>query len=195
MDNVVGFLEAVVLIIGFAGVYIWKGYREQNAETSITNAFNKYGFVASKSLLVTTSNLTKLMAIDKRKKQLGFGYNAKNKTMVQIYEAEDIVSVEVIEDNDSIIKTSTSNMVGRAIVGGALVGGVGAVIGGTTASKTSKQIVNRIIMRIMTADLDDPVKDIAFLNKSVEKNSPEYNKATRQATEWHGLIKALMHQK
>lgn len=112
----------------------------------------------------------------------------KDKVVTQIYNAKDI-----LEDKDSVTKTSNSNMAARAFIGGAISGGVGAVIGGVTASKNSKQVVNSIVLRVLTTNIDDPVKDFVFLNKTVKKNTSEYHNAIEQATEWFGTIKALMH--
>lgn len=53
---------------------------------------------------------------------------------------KDIVNFEVYDNSKSIYSgkttTNTGNAVGRAIVGGALFGGVGAIIGGVTANQT-----------------------------------------------------------
>lgn len=47
----------------------------------------------------------------------------------------DILSVEVFEDGASVTKTSRSSQLGGALVGGLVLGGVGAIIGGCRASR------------------------------------------------------------
>lgn len=47
-------------------------------------------------------------------------------------------SIEVFSSTLSTTKTKTGSMVGRAIVGGILTGGIGAIIGGVTASKKTE---------------------------------------------------------
>lgn len=47
-------------------------------------------------------------------------------------------SIEVYAPTRSTTTTNTGSMLGRAIIGGVLTGGVGAVIGGATASKTTR---------------------------------------------------------
>lgn len=49
----------------------------------------------------------------------------------KIYKYSDIVDYELLEDGESITKGG----LGRAVVGGALFGGVGAVVGGVTGHK------------------------------------------------------------
>lgn len=57
---------------------------------------------------------------------------------------DDLIEFELYEDNETVLKGG----VGRAVVGGALFGGVGAVVGATT--RKSKRIVNSLYIRIST---------------------------------------------
>ncbi len=51
----------------------------------------------------------------------------------QLIDLNNVIDVQIIEDNQVINKVSNSSMIGRALVGGVLTGGVGAVIGGNTS--------------------------------------------------------------
>ena len=65
----------------------------------------------------------------------------------RVYKFDDIIDFSVT-DNQSVVqyhsksttttKTNTGSMLGRAVVGGILTGGVGAVVGAATAKKTSE---------------------------------------------------------
>ena len=64
-------------------------------------------------------------------------------------------------------KTSTGSMVGRAVVGGMLTGGVGAIVGGATASKKTEVIpkscdktIHDYTVLINVNSLDEPVRHI-----------------------------------
>lgn len=73
---------------------------------------------------------------------LVFAETKKAWIMGQVYDFKDILECS-ITDNSYIkkgevtykTKTSTGSMIGRAVVGGVLTGGVGALIGGATAKK------------------------------------------------------------
>ena len=57
---------------------------------------------------------------------------------------KNIADVELIVDDAVEYKSSLSSSTGRAIVGGVLAGGVGAIIGGVTGKKNTSKVVHRI---------------------------------------------------
>lgn len=63
-----------------------------------------------------------------------------------IFEYNEIISFELLEDGDIISKGG----LGSAIAGGALFGGVGAIVGGVTGSKKSKVEVRELGINIFT---------------------------------------------
>lgn len=66
----------------------------------------------------------------------------KIETVCNIYDFSDVKSCEYIVD-DEIVTTVKNNGVGRAVVGGALFGGAGAVVGAITAKdKLKEKVVN-----------------------------------------------------
>lgn len=77
----------------------------------------------------------------------------------------DILSVQLVENSQTIITHSTSNTIGRAIVGAAVAGGVGAVIGGTTSKAESSNIVSKRQIVLTIRDLENStliLPDIMF---------------------------------
>jgi cytochrome c-type biogenesis protein CcmE len=78
-----------------------------------------------------------------------FEFGSKVIVQKEIYDFENFISVS-LRNNEKIIPrndvstskttTSTGNMVGRAIVGGVLLGGVGALAGAATAKKTTTTV-------------------------------------------------------
>ena len=52
-----------------------------------------------------------------------------------VYSFDDIVAFELLEDGNSITKGGT----GRAIAGGLLFGGIGAIVGGSTGKRSRKK--------------------------------------------------------
>lgn len=63
-----------------------------------------------------------------------------------IYGYDEIISFELWEDGESITKGG----LGSAIVGGAMFGGAGAIVGGVTGKKTTKKEIREYGLRIIT---------------------------------------------
>ena len=91
----------------------------------------------------------------------------------RIYFFKDIVnfslsdnSVELFSPTTSTTKTNTGSMIGRAIVGGILTGGTGAIIGGVTAKKTTEtkgglsQTKHDYTLKITINNISNPIERI-----------------------------------
>ena len=81
-------------------------------------------------------------------------------------------------------------------VGGALLGGVGAVIGGLSGSQRTMQRVESVVLRFKTDDFDNPVHDILLAQGAPEegmgKSDALYRHAIEVAHRWHARTLAMM---
>lgn len=116
---------------------------------------------------------------------------------------KDILESEIIEDGNTITKTSRSSQIGGALLGGILLGGVGAIIGGLSGQKKSEQEVTRVDLKIVVNSTQKPVHIINFLIglelvtgkiSSIRKDSPKYKEAMSKASHWHSLISVLIRR-
>ena len=91
--------------------------------------------------------------------------NSKDKTwsafpFTRIYKYDDLIDYDVIENGSTISYTSKGiGGIGKAIVGGILFGGAGAVVGAVTATSTTKTTnitdnINRLEIKITVNDLN-----------------------------------------
>ncbi|WP_416323112.1 SHOCT domain-containing protein [[Clostridium] innocuum] len=71
-------------------------------------------------------------------------FRIKDRLSPDIYSYFQIIDYEILEDGESIAKGG----LGRAIAGGILLGGVGAVVGGVTGGKKTKGICKSLQIRI-----------------------------------------------
>ena len=83
-----------------------------------------------------------------------------------VFPYDDIISYELLQDGETITKGS----LGKAMVGGALFGGVGAIVGSNMGSKT-KQIVNEYKIKIVTKNICFPEVYINFLTTGAVKSN------------------------
>jgi len=111
-----------------------------------------------------------------------------------LYSYDKILQCEIVVDGETVLKQSTSGTIGRSVLGGILTGGVGAIIGGTTASKTHKENISRIDLKIIIDDTSNPVFRINFMNIKTKKKSFIYRASYSQVEKWHGILAGLIRQ-
>ncbi len=107
--------------------------------------------------------------------------------------ADDILQVELFEGGNSV--TSSSRSIGGAVVGGALFGGVGAIVGGLGSSTKSSETVNKIEIRLVVNDKTNPIYDIDFLSGEIDKNKLSfiYESISKQARTWYGYFEVMIN--
>lgn len=106
-----------------------------------------------------------------------------------------VIGVEVVEDGITVTPAGRGRQVGSAIVGGAVAGGTGAVIGGLGTSKTSREHVNKIHVRLSLDNARFSLIEITFLNapgNGLPKNNPSYLKARTDAFGWCAKIESAI---
>lgn len=113
---------------------------------------------------------------------------------IKKYSFSDILTSEVIEDDQSIVSTSRGSQIGGALLGGVLAGGVGAIIGGLSGSQTLDKKVKTMKLNIIINDTETPLRTIVFLNEVVHINKfePKYEMAEQEVKHWHSLISVLI---
>jgi len=182
-------LVVVGLVAGLAyGILKTIATAKHNKQAKI--AFdNLSDFKASNYYLSPIASFS--MAFDNSRKKICF---LDKMHKAYIYDYTQILQCELMVDGETVLKHSTSSMVGRAVLGGILTGGVGAIIGGVTGKSTQKETINNIDLKVIINDTSNPVFRINFLNLKVKKGTPLYKKAYQKIELWHGIISGLMRQ-
>lgn len=129
-----------------------------------------------------TKDCEHCIAIDEGRKKWSFyldGHTLHMDTYPphRVYNYGDLESFELLEDGSSITKGG----LGGALVGGLLFGGVGAVVGAATSSKTTRVMCEKMEIRIKVNNKKDPYITIPLLKEPVHKNSSKYNEAIKTA--------------
>lgn len=103
-----------------------------------------------------------------------------------IHSYTDILNYELIEDGDIVSKGG----IGRALVGGTLFGGVGAVVGGVTGRKNN-EVCRLLQIKITLNNLNNPVEYITLIQGSFPKNSFTYNTAFNMAQQIMSVLQII----
>lgn len=146
---------------------------EKFGEYSISKDDLKYLYTADK-YYIFKPDLGKFIFINYR----GIYYH-KNKTVVDKFNEYEIDFTKVkkvaLKTNDQVIgEVTKENAVGRALVGGVLFGGAGAIVGSASAKQTQVQ-TNEIInikLEVITTDVNNPYSTILLYDRS---DSPSTN--------------------
>jgi hypothetical protein len=172
--------------------------REKDKELTIkkknemnTTMSNTKDFKSTKQF--TSTDVNTMISLDDNSKKLCF---IKRGLQPEIFEYRDILQSEIIEDGESITRTSRGSQLGGALIGGILAGGVGAIIGGLSGSQQTSSEVKKIQLQIVVNDTKNPIRLITFLNEDIliKKSDGIYKNAHGEVTQWHKLISVLIKQ-
>lgn len=107
-----------------------------------------------------------------------------------------VLDVTINSNGSQLISSSKAGLVGGAIAGSIITGGLGfgSVIGAMSANKTANDLVNNMKIIITLDDLNSPIIDFDVINspKGLNKNSAEYNKIIRTVDEWFGKFTVII---
>lgn len=193
----------VVLIVSILAIFVVKevvDYQKKKQTTSELEAMN----FTSENRYISDDGLSglavdekhKIVCIVSSKAMMTSGILRYEKNVANKYEVKysDIISSEIIENGETITKTSRTSQVGGAIVGGVLLGGIGAVVGGLSGKTSSREKIKQIALRIIVNDISSPSHNIVFLNVETMKGGSIYNGAIDKARHWHGVIESVIRQ-
>lgn len=127
---------------------------------------------------VTTKQIGNFVAFDDNQKKWAILSSVLGK-IEQIYNYSDIVDFELLEDGESVAKGG----LGRALVGGALFSGVGAIVGGVTGKRKTTGIINSLKLKVTIDNIYNPVVYINFITTKTKKNGFTYQTISKSAQE------------
>lgn len=105
-----------------------------------------------------------------------------------------IIESSIKEDGETVTKTNRGSQVAGTLVGGALAGGVGAVVGGLGAKQTATESVRKITLEIVIDDLRSPIYEIVFFISPtpLSKSESIYKQVYSNANKWHKMISIIL---
>ena len=118
-----------------------------------------------------------------------------------IYNFENILGYELIEDGNTIVNTTGKKKasVGKAIVGGALLGDAGAIIGGTSGKTSSKSVethyCNNLKLKITINDLTNPCEFLKFIDYQTKKDTNKYKTSYENIQKVMSIIDIIIKSK
>lgn len=135
-----------------------------------------------------TREVSRWLKIDENNHQwyIPDGFAGKTKKP-SIHKFDDIIGYELLEDGEAITKGG----IGRALAGGLVFGGVGAIVGGSTGKKKTKNTCTTLKIKITLNDLTKPVEYINLITTETPKNGFLYKTCETQAQEILSLLQII----
>lgn len=182
-----GYVFLVALILGIVGGIIsaiqnskMSDKKAEEYDKWLGELNTKYGEV---TLAINNAGTTSGCRKDKQNCILVFDNQSIIIINGIIYKYNEILDFDINNQMSYKTSTSTGSMLGRAVVGGVLTGGVGAVIGGATAKKETKGTIEEYKVNISVRRMSAPLvtvttKDTSVVNtlSAVLKNIIDSNK-------------------
>ena len=155
-----------------------------------TNEFIKSHNINADKTLFSDSGLSRII-FDHEKENLHILKSSSNPLSIPYSK---IIESELMENGNTLTKTSRGSQIGGALIGGALAGGVGAIIGGLSGSKTSSESIKSLQIKIVIDDMTSPVHSFYIKDsvKTLTKDSPLYSQLYDNAYEVHKVLSVII---
>lgn len=186
-----GWVVAVFVVLIAVAIWAWAA---ENSRKSTLEAHVRGldGFTAQ-HILIGADGITAL-AVDDDRKQVCLVASAGGSIGHRMLAYASIMSVEVEEDGAVISSVSRGSQLAGAAVGGLLLGGVGAVVGAMTGARKEKRQVSRVVLKVTTEDVVDPLFRVTLQNVPSPSDGVVYKATCLQTSEWQGRLEAVMRQ-
>lgn len=122
-----------------------------------------------------------------------FPANSSNPTEIT---HENLQSAELMIDGTSVAHASRPRQIGGALVGAAVAGPVGALIGGLGAKSSTKEYVKRVDLRIVLNSGSSSIIDVPMAKapgKGAKKGSLLYKDFDAEARQWHSYLSRILN--
>lgn len=182
--KIIIFLLVAPLVIKFI-LSIISGIVHKN---TYNEKLQKENFIIKDSIFNEFS--TKGLAIDEQEERIAILRSGDSED-IEILSYKDILGVEILIDGEVVSRTSRSSQVSRAIIGGLLFGGLGALCG----KEVLKDNVKQVYLKLYINSRINTVFELDLLEIETTPNTPYFKKVMKKAKLWEDyLIKMIKKQ-
>lgn len=134
-----------------------------------------------------TSTIGNLLSIDDNNNRICI----QSSTGPKFIQYKDLISTELLEDD--FVKISSGGLK-RAIAGGLLFGGAGAIVGGVTGKKKTKSIIKSLKIKITIRDKNNPVIYVVLSKTELKTSSLLYKGLIETAQKIIGTLECIINE-
>jgi len=178
---IIGVIVLVIIIIN-----VWKSEKnEAENKKSLQGQLKQNNFKVDKSYDIISFGINKQVLFDLDSNKIAILDAVANS--IDYVEINKIIDCEVVEDKTTIMKGG----IGRAIVGGVLAGGVGAIVGAGT--RGSSDVVRNLAIRIITNDISNSLVMITLIAGKTKRDSVDYINCMASAQGIYSTIISILN--
>ncbi len=131
------------------------------------------------------------IALDQSKRKVALVMTHRKRALVVGFSS--LIEAEIRHNDATVTRISKGGIVGGALVGAALAGGVGALVGAMGASRHSEGKLSHVAIRLIVDSLEFPSHEVVLFEASAGQGVSENPSwAIEQADRWHGLLTACI---
>lgn len=130
------------------------------------------------------------IGMDKKARKLIFTKTNLLKPIYEIFAFEDIYSCELLKNNEIVARKSTIRTITGAIIGEAIGGQGGMIVGSLSGNSHSKAITNLIELKLVVKDIESPTHKIIIYNNDKDN----YEQLSSEAEKWNARINLIIEQ-
>lgn len=178
-------LIVIIIIVFIIWMWYYSDTQKQNITTNnekINKELEDKGFEISKNIY----HPNYILRVSTKLREIAICYLLSGQ--ITYVKFEDILECEILENSNNIMKGG----VGRAIAGGIIAGGVGAIVGANT--RNSQNVINSLQVRIITKNINNALININLINSSsgVSTSGYEYINAMNFSNEIYATLTAII---
>lgn len=174
--DIMSFGDIALLVIGAIVVFLigsfvygqWDFARSEAQQEEVRAKTVRIIEAASADLRFYISSQWAGMAVDTKEQQFIIAHGGER---LGPYPFSALVAVEIFTEQRTVIRTDRSGQIPAALVGGALFGGAGAVVGAMTKTNVKGDTTTSKHLRIVLSDLKNPSVVLRGLN---DKDAEEW---------------------
>ena len=106
----------------------------------------------------------------------------------------DLIAAEMIIDDETTVRTNRGSQAAGAVVGAAIFGPAGAIIGGLSGSRRKEAKISKAGIRVFTNHLATPVREVLVDFKEVVDRAAIKNQVD-QLYQWYGRFQAVLERR
>jgi hypothetical protein len=182
----------LVILLLFVLILVWGVVMNQKKKDVAIGEETK---IAQSGIVLTKKSTVYqgIIGIDEQNRKLVMIKNTFNKGSSNTIGFEDIAECELIKDGVTVYKKSAARTIGGAIIGGALAGGVGAIIGGLSGGSTGSEVIKKIELKLIVRDSSNTTHRFVFYDSTAD-NPIQLKERIQQAEMWKDTVSGIIDQ-